>query len=487
MIKKIVRIVLGLIILLIVIIIVNTLMLKSKQIEVIPVNKISIGKSSIDHLSEAIRFETISHVDTSLTDWKQFRDFIHFIETTYPQINNSLTKEIINNYSLLYKWEGKNINLKPVVLIAHYDVVPIEEESLSEWKEDPFGGKIDNKFIWGRGTMDDKLSVVGILEAVELLLKEGVNPERTIYFAFGHDEEILGQHGAKQIVKNLESKNVIAEFVLDEGLIIVRPPQVKGIKKDVALIGVSEKGYITVELSVNMDAGHSSMPPEETAVGVMSKAIVRLRENQPKAKVSEPIRGFFKYIGPEMPFHYKAVFANTWLFKKIILNIYKAKPASNALVRTTTSPTIFKSGIQANVLPLSAKATINFRILPGETIDGTITHVKNIVDDERIKIYPSPNFVEPSPVAPIDTYGFNTINTTIRQVFPETLVGPSLVNALTDARHYYNITDNIYHFLPYTADEVDLKRYHGVNERLSIEGFKDCIRFYYQLIRNCNN
>ena len=481
--KRIIKILISVIIILLLVILIKTLLLKTRQIEIESVEKISVNRQSIDNLSEAIRFKTISNADNSKVNWQEFDKYISFIEKTYPVVDSVLRKKMINKYSFLYKWEGTNSNLKPAVLIAHYDVVPADSGSLSEWDYEPFSGKTNNGFIWGRGSMDDKLSMIGILEAAEALLKEGYTPERTIYFGFGHDEEITGQNGGLHIAKYLESENIEAEFVLDEGLIIVRN-QVPGIKKDVALIGLSEKGYLSVELSINMEAGHAAMPPQETAIGVMSGAITKIREKKPKAKVSDPIRKFFDYMGPEMSFGYKVVFANTWLFKKLILNIYQAKPASNALVRTTTSPTIFNAGMQDNVLPLEAKAIVNFRILPGETSAIVLEHIKKVIDDDRINIKTVSTISEPSPVSPIGTIGFKTIEKTIRQVFPNALVSPSLVNASSDSRHYNRITNNIYRFLPYTAEKEDLARFHGVNERLSIEAFKDCIRFYYQLMRN---
>jgi len=483
--KKIIKIITGLIIVLLLVILVKGLMLKSRQLELDSVDKIPITKSSIINLSRAIQFKTISNADTSRVDWAEFRGFIEFIEKTYPLVDSFLHKELINEYSLLYRWDGKNSDLKPVILTAHYDVVPVEKESLEKWTEDPFGGRIDESFIWGRGTMDDKLSVIGIIEAIEKLLFEGYIPERTIYLAFGHDEEISGFNGGLQIAIYLDQNNIKPEFILDEGLIIVRR-QVPGVKKDVAMVGLSEKGFMSVELSVDMTAGHASMPPDKTAIGLMSEAIVKLRNNQPKARVSEPIKRFFDYIGPEMSFAYKTVFANTWLFKGIILNIYNSKPASNALVTTTTAPTIFKSGFQDNVLPANAKATFNFRILPGTSSEELLKHIKDVIDDERINIQAFPNISEPSPVSPVDSYGFKLIERTIRQIFPETVVSPSLVNAASDSRHYYRICNNIYRFIPYIAETKDLDRFHGNNERLNIEVFKDCIRFYYQLVKNCD-
>ena len=400
--------------------------------------------------------------------------------------NTHLKRHLINNYNILYKWEGKNTEINPIIFAAHYDVVPVEEGSLHEWINDPYSGEIDNGFVWGRGTMDNKLAVMGIMEAIELLLEEGFIPERTIYAAFGYDEEICGLNGAKKIVDHLKDNNVRAEFVLDEGLVITRKI-VPGIEKDVALIGTSEKGYLSVELSLNHDGGHASIPQKETTIDILARAIVKLRENQPQSRICEPVERFLEYVGPEMPFVQKIFFANKWLFESVILGIYESTPAGNTLVRTTTAPTIFKSGIKDNILPTSASATMNFRILPGETVEDILSHIKNVIDDERIKISAGDyKTINPSPVSSAESYGFKIVEKTIKQIFPDVLVSPSLVNATTDARHYTAISDNVYRFSPQVVTAEDLPRYHGVNERLGTESFKDCIRFYMQIIRNSN-
>jgi carboxypeptidase PM20D1 len=484
-IKRILLLITGLLSVVIFVLLFNTIRFKSKQLQATPIPKIEISNNAIMHLSQSIQFETVSYENSTQFDSVPFLKFCDFLIQTYPQINATLERRLINNYSILYKWNGKNPDKKPIILTAHYDVVPVEKSTLNQWIEKPFEGKIDDSFIWGRGTIDDKLSVIGIMETIEKLLKEGFIPERTIYVAFGHDEEIGGLNGAKMIVEHLKGNNVRAEFVLDEGLMITRKI-VPDIEKDVALIGLSEKGFLSVMLSLDYEGGHASMPQKETTIDILARAIVKLRENQPQSRICEPIEKFIEYIGPEMPFIQKLVFANKWLFEGVILNIYESAPASNSLVRTTTAPTIFNSGIKDNILPTSASATLNFRILPGETVDDILSHIKNVIDDERIKISTGGFKSNPSRVSSTESKGFKTINETIKQIFPDVLISASLVNGATDSRHYTMISDDVYRFLPVTLTTEDLPRFHGINERLSVEAFNDCCRFYYQLIINSN-
>ena len=484
-IKRILLFVTGLLSVLIFVLLINTIRFKSKQLQTTPIPKIDIPNNAIIHLSQSIQFETVSNENSTQFDSVPFLIFCDFLIQTYPQINTNLERHLINNYSILYKWNGKNPGKKPIILTAHYDVVPVEKSTRDQWIEKPFSGKIDDSFIWGRGTMDNKLAVIGIMETVEKLLKEGFIPERTIYVAFGHDEEIGGLNGAKMIVEHLKRNNVSAEFVLDEGLVITRKI-VPGIEKDVALIGLSEKGFLSVMLSLDHEGGHASMPQKETTIDILARAIVKLRENKPQSRICEPIERFIEYIGPEMPFTQKVVFANKWLFEGVILNIYESVPTSNSLVRTTTAPTIFNSGIKDNILPTSASATLNFRILPGETVENILSHIKNVIDDERIKISAGDFKSNPSRVSSTESKGFKTINETIKQIFPDVLISASLVNAATDSRHYATISDDVYRFSPQTVTTEDLPRFHGINERLSIDDFRDCCRFYYQLIKNSN-
>ena len=482
--KKIFRLLLGLIVVLLIIIIIKTILFTSKQVKTESAVQSDFRKESAYNLSKAITFPTISYAPDSPIDTNAFVGYHRFLSEAYPLIHSTIKKETFSDFSLLYTWQGKNLTLKPIILLAHMDVVGAEDPDL--WTKPPFSGENDGTFIWGRGTLDDKAEMISILEAVEKLLTENYQPMRTIYLAFGHDEEIYGIKGAAVIASALKTRGVEAEFVLDEGYAITKG-MVPMIKKPVALIGTSEKGYLSVNLSVMLPGGHSAYPKNETSVTVLIKALNDIVNNQMKAEISEPINDFIRYIGPEMPFYARAIFANKWLFKGVILKIYQGSNTSNALVRTTTAPTIINAGSKDNVIPLKAEAVVNFRILPGETCADVIKHLKNVISDERINITEIEGFSDPQPVSPVNVFGFKTILHTIRQVYPDALVAPTMVVVSSDSRHYTEVSKNIYNFAPIILTSEDLARTHGLNERNKIEDFTRGIFFYYQLIKNSNN
>ena len=302
---------------LVVVLLLKTVLYPSKQLDVNPVEAIEINDKSVQNLSKAITFKTISNEDYSLTDTSQFVHFHVFLDSTYPLIFEHLEKEIHGNNALLYRWQGKNTNLKPLILMAHQDVVPVVEEN---WEKGPFSGENDGEFIWGRGTLDDKGSLISILEAVERLLEEGFVPERTIYLAFGDDEEVLG-NGAKTLAAILKNRGVEAEMVIDEGMVITSGI-VPMISSSVALIGTSEKGYLSVQITSKFEGGHAAMPQAETAISILSKALVAITENQPAPEFTPPVKGFLSYIGPEIPWPARIVFANQWLLGGLLKSIY---------------------------------------------------------------------------------------------------------------------------------------------------------------------
>ena len=468
------------------IIIFNAVRFNPRPSEISAVEKLTVEKKSIENFSKAIQFETVSHDEEEIFDTSQIAGFIRFLNESYPLMNSLFEKEMVNKYGLLYKWNGKNPSLPPIILMAHMDVVPVEEESRKQWTEAPFSGKEKDGFIYGRGTLDDKSGVIGICEAVEKLLSEHFIPEKTIYIAFGFDEEIGGHNGAAKIAEHLKLKNIKAEFVLDEGM-SVTDGIIPGLEKPVALIGIAEKGYLSLELSVNFPGGHSSMPERENAITIVSNAILKLQHNPFPARISEPTELFLKTIGAEMSFAKKLVFANMWLFKKMVMNQFEKTASGNATLRTTISPTIFKSGIKENLIPSEAKAVINFRILSGETSNDVSTYVSKTINDERIKIKSTGIVNEPSLISSVESGGYKAIEKTIREIFPDAIVSPSLVLGATDSKHFVNVAENIYRFLPVRLKAEDLKRIHGINERIETENFKDCVRFYYQLVQNISN
>lgn len=455
----------------------------SKQISKEKIPTIEIDQATIERFSNALKIKTISPENPKDFDSLSFNKFNHYLETTYPLTDSLLVKKQFSNYSHLYQWEGTDTNLKPVVLMAHLDVVPVIEENLTDWKQPPFDGKVVNDTLWGRGTIDDKIGVIGLLEATERLLKEGYEPERTLYLSFGHDEEIGGLKGAKVIVEYLKAQGVEAEYVLDEGGTISQGI-IPGITKDVALIGVAEKGYVSLELSVKKEGGHSSMPEKESAIDILSAAIVKVKSQPFPAKLAGPIAGFIEYLGPEMSGINRFIFANRWLFSSIITGVYEKTGSGNALVRTTTAPTIFNAGVKDNVIPQNAKATINFRIMSGEDSNSVMDRVKKLINDPRIKIEKGRMQSEPSKVSSTNSFGFRQLQSTIAEVYPDALVAPFLVIAGTDAKHFEPIANDIYRFSPMIINANNIKSFHGLNERIAVKDFKQAVRFYHRLIEN---
>ena len=481
--KKALLLLLGLIVIFLAYLVFNTLNFKSTQVSYKPIDILEISPTSKDNFSKAIKIKTVSHENVEDFDSTEFNSFSCFLKTTYPLADSILEKKTFNSFSFLYKWEGSDPSLKPIILMAHLDVVPVIEENLSDWKHNPFGGEIINDTIWGRGAMDDKVRVVGIMESIELLLKNGFIPKRSIYISFGHDEEIGGLNGAKVIANYLKKEQVEAEFVLDEGGSIIQG-LIPGLEQDAALIGIAEKGFLSLELSVSLEGGHSSIPEKETAIDVLAGAIVTLKKNPFPAKITPPLKKFIENLGPEMPFIQKLIFANKSIFGFLIIEVIGQSSSGNANVRTSAVPTIFNSGIKENIIPQFAHATVNFRIMPEESIASVIARVKQTINDERIKIKTGNFYSKPSKVSSTNSLGYKTIHKTISEVYPSTLVIPYLLVGATDSRYFGDITENIYRFSSRKTNSGNIKSFHGLNERIPVSEFENSIRFYYQLIRN---
>lgn len=450
----------------------------SRQMKVEAVPAPEVSEAALKHFQQALSYKTISYGDSSLFDSAQFSGFRQFLETTYPNFHSKLSREILAGYTLLYKWEGKNPELKPVILMAHQDVVPIEEATQSMWTVDPFGGEVKDGFIWGRGTTDDKINLISMLEATEKLLLENIQPERTVYFSFGHDEE-LGGKGAKAVAALLKSRNIEAEYVLDEGGIVTLE-KMPGITKPLALLGTSEKGYLSLELSVEVAGGHSSMPEEETSIDILNKALVNLRSQPfPSDLTGSTLEGT-AYLGPELPFVQKMAFANQWLFKGMIIDIYEEKPQSAAMVRTTMVPTIINAGVKDNVVPTVAKAVVNFRLLPGDLSEKVIDEVKRKISDDRVKVKNNNSFLsEASAVTSAESTAYKKIDEAIKKSLPQTISSPFLVIGATDSRYFGEVSANIIKFSPM----IDPIGFHGIDERVSLESYRTALWFYEQLLR----
>ncbi|MCH8568085.1 MAG: M20 family peptidase [Balneolales bacterium] len=462
----------------------RTLLLSRAERISVPAEPVPVElHEAVKRLSKAITFKTISKQDVQDIDGDEFKKMHRFIEQSYPKVHTHLKKEVINHYSLLYTWEGSNPALKPIMLTCHLDVVPVEPGTEEDWDHPPFEGKVTDEHIYGRGTMDVQSGVMAILEATEALLNQNFKPERTIYLGFGHDEEIDGEFGASEIGRVLEERGIKMEFLLDEGLPVVAE-LIPGIDSPVALVAVAEKGYLSLELSIESEGGHSSVPQGKTAIAQLGDALHRLEENPMPARFDGLVRSTFVALSKTMPAPFRFVFANLWMFKGVLKRFLTTIPATDAALRTTTATTIFESGVKENLIPTLARAVVNFRVHPNDSIDAVIAHVQKVINDPNIKIEKKFGYIEPSRVSSIDSRAFMVLSKSIKQIFPEVAVAPSLMIGATDARHYTQIADEIYRFSPLRAEQSDLDRVHGTNERLSISNYGEMIQFFSRLIVN---
>ncbi|AJW46603.1 M20 family peptidase [Ralstonia mannitolilytica] len=468
---------------------VNTWRHGSRQLDVPPVTPVAVdGAAAAAHLAEAVRARTVSSVTDAQLNADQFRQLHAMLQARYPRAHAVLQRELVGDFALLYTWKGSDPSLKPIMLMAHQDVVPIAPGTEGDWTEPPFAGVVKDGMVWGRGAWDDKGNLISQMEAIELLAAGGFQPRRTIHLAFGADEEVGGDRGARQIAALLKSRGERLDFVIDEGLLITEGV-LPGLTKPAALIGVAEKGFLSVQLKVAATPGHSSMPPPpgQSAIAMMSATLKRLDDDQLPAGIRGVAQEMFATLAPEMHGFSRVALSNLWLFGPMVQKQLEASGSSNAMLRTTTALTIVQAGNKDNVLPGRAEATVNFRLLPGDTIASVTAHVedaaKTAAPQGKFELIKLPGSSEASPVSPTQSASYQLINKTVRELFPGTVVAPGLMIGATDSRHMTGIADHVYRFSPVRARPEDLPRFHGTNERITEANLVELIRFYHRLVQ----
>jgi carboxypeptidase PM20D1 len=439
-------------------------------------------------LAETVRFRTISWQDGAPSEdiaasHAAFAALRDWIEVTYPNVAKIMTREVVAEHSLLFTWTGSDPALKPALLMAHSDVVPVVPGSEDKWTHPPFAGIVKDGHIWGRGTMDVKSGIVGMLEAAEHLIAKGHRPKRTIMFAFGHDEEVGGREGNAKIAALLAERKVELEFVNDEGGMITMGVMA-GVTAPVALLGVAEKGSVTLELTARSAGGHSSapVPVGDTAIGRLARAIVRLENSPFESGFDETTRREITLIMPAMPFLARMAAANLWLLEPIVVRTMAANPGSAALVHTTIAPTVIAGGVKDNVLPPEAMARVNFRIHPRDTVTGVEAKVRVALADLAIEVKAAKGGRDPSPISDVDGPQFALIKRAVEAVRPGVIVVPHLVGGGTDSRHYFGLTKNVFRMIPNEVTPEDLERFHGKDERISVESMRRIADYYLTLM-----
>lgn len=441
-------------------------------------------KRAADNLSRAIQIKTISNEDESKVDWSEFQRFHEFLKEAYPLIHSTMEVEDVSKASLLFKWQGSDDSLEPIAFLSHQDVVPVTPGTEGDWEHPPFEGFNDGEFIWGRGALDMKNHLICLMESIETLLEEGYQPKRTVYLCFGHNEEIVAGsgNGAHELAKTLESRGVHLDSVIDEGGAMLSA-KVKGLlDANLTGVGVAEKGYADFEITVKAKGGHSSQPPEHTAIGILSEKVLKLEKHQFKSKMLPFVYNLFSDIGKRTSYLGRIVFCNLWLLKPLVLKVMSKIPPAASLVRTTTAVTMAKGSPAANVLPQKASVTVNFRIMPGQTIEDVRQHIEKLVGGENVEI----RFIkgkEPSLVSPTNTRSFETLSRLAVAIDSKNIVAPYLVMGGTDAYNYENVCENIYRFAPFTIDTALLLTTHSTNERIPVSQLTQGVTFFKRYIR----
>lgn len=463
------------------VVILNTARMPSHQIQADPVEVRAVPEAAVQRLSRAITYQTLSSQHGDI-DGAAFQGFQEFLLAEYPAFYGALTVDLVEEHTVVATWKGSDASLPHVVFLAHQDVVPVADPA--SWTHPPFSGAVVDEFVWGRGAIDDKGSLLAFHEAITTLVGQGFTPKRTLHFVFSHDEE-LGGSGARAASAWLRERSIEVEAIYDEGMIIA-DGLVPGIDGKIALIGTVERGYVTFEVVAKGRDGHASMPPPEggTAVAVLAEAIQKLEDNPLPPSLDGPANLLFDWAGPEMDPVNKAVFANRWLLGPVIVGQMTNKASTNASLRTTFAPTMLSASPQENVLPSEATVTINFRLHPRDSVDGMRRWIEETVDDDRIEVRLRAEGNEPSRTASLDSRAFTALQTSFAEVFPGMPVAPALFVAATDSRWLQEHTDDIYRFQPVPTTAEDLGRIHGVDERIAIEDWRRMIVLYERLLQH---
>lgn len=432
------------------------------------------------HLSEAIQIKTVSTGEAGSADKSEWLRLRQWAERTYPTVHANLTRELVAEYTPIYTWAGSDPSLPPIVLMAHQDVVPVTAETEKDWKHPPFAGIIADGAVWGRGAIDDKGSMVALFESTETLINSGFKPKRTIMIVNGHDEE-AGQSGSQAVAAMMQQRGVKAEFVLDEGLITVANfPLLKG---PAALIGVAEKGYGNLKVVAHAAGGHSSMPPDRTAVTALADAILRIRNNGHPMQIAGAAALMMDAVSPRVSFVTKMAIANQWLFKPLLISEFAKTPAGAAMLHTTTAPTMLSGSPKANVLADTAEAVINYRFLPGDPPDAALARARAAIENaDDISLEWLDGEEKPaSPVSSTQTEGW-AILAALASEEGTIPVAPSLVVAATDSYHLNNVSADTYRYQPLVLGLDETAMIHGVNEHMTLENYRRMITFYARLI-----
>ena len=472
--------VLGIVVIFLAVILVHTLAFKPKDkgMKTFAAENFDREKA-VENLQKLIRCKTVSSYVKEDEDDAEFEKLIDMLPELYPNVFKTCEFLKLEDRGLLFHWKGKN-NGDPAVLMAHYDVVPVEEEN---WEKPPFEAVIENGVLWGRGSLDTKVTFNGILTGANHLIGEGFVPENDIYFAFSGGEEVNGP-GAIRIVDWFEEHHITPSMVVDEGGAVVENV-FPGVKKPCGLVGIAEKGMMNLTYEVASDGGHASAPSPHTPVGVLAAACKKVEGHPFKSHVTKPVAEMFDTLGRESTFVYRMIFANLWCFKGVLDMICKKSGGElNALMCTTVAFTQMQGSKAPNVIPPSASMLSNIRINPADSIEGVKNYIGGVIGDDRIKFTES-SAMEPSRISRTDCEGWERVVNAVEGTWPGCIVAPYLMVQCSDSRHYGRISDKVYRFSAMDLTAEERHTIHGNNERIRLETVGKATEFFIRVMRQC--
>ena len=437
------------------------------------------GDGAIDALSRLIRCKTVSYYDHALEDDREFQKLIDLLPELYPEVFRTCTFTRLPDRALLFCWKGRCSDA-PAVMMAHYDVVPVEE---ANWEKPPFSGLVEDGVLWGRGALDTKVTFNAVLFAANTLIGQGFTPEQDIYFAFSGGEEVNGP-GAVHIVNWFVEQGITPALVLDEGGAVVENV-FPGLKVPCGLIGIAEKGMVNLTFSVESQGGHASAPKPHTPVGILSRACCAMEDHPFPMHLTAPAAKMFDTLGRRSNFLYRMIFANLWLFSGVLDFLgRKSGGEINALLRTTVAFTQAKGSAAPNVIPPSATMTANLRLNPADSLEGVMKRARCVIDDDRITVTAA-NGMEPSPISETDCPAWDKVASAVANTWQGCVVSPYLMVQCSDSRHYRDLSRHVYRFSAMDLTSEERATIHGNNERIRLETARRAVEFYLRLMRQC--
>ncbi len=465
---------------LIAVIIIRTLTFKPKAMPAVDADSPEFDRERvISNLAALVRCRTVSAYRREDEDEGEFKRLIDMLSVLYPNVYRACTLTELPDRALLYRWRGSSDGA-PTVLMAHYDVVPVNE---ADWEKPPFDAVLEDGVLWGRGTLDTKVTFGAVLFAADHLIAEGFVPECDVYFAFSGGEEVNGM-GAVHIVDYFEKNGIEPAMVLDEGGAVVEGA-FPGVKAPCAMVGIAEKGLLDLEYRVKSSGGHASAPKPHTPVGVLSRACCRVEGKPFKSHLTMPVREMFDTLGRHSSFVYKMIFANMWAFGWVIDLICKSGGGElNALMRTTVAFTQMEGSTASNVIPPEAKMVSNMRLNPTDTMESAIEYIRKTVDDPTVELT-ALRGMNPSRISDTSTEGYSRLGRAIASTWRGSIVSPYLMMQCSDSRHWGRISDRVYRFSAMDLTSEERRTIHGNNERIRTECAERAAEFYIRLMKKC--